>query len=255
MATQHEQLKNNLSYLKLEEMNNHLDETIDFINSNNVSFTEGLIKLTNYQIDLKERNMINAMVKVGNFPHTKELKDFDFSYQENINKEQILDLETLRFFDNKENIIFLGSSGVGKTHLATSIGITAAKKRISTYFIKCSDLILQLKRAQLENRLDSRLKHFTSYGVLIIDEIGYLPIDQEDANLFFQLIDRRYEKKSTIITTNINFNKWDEVFKDPVIASAILDRSLHHSHIISISGKSYRLKSYYELVEEEKHEH
>ena len=255
MVTQHEQLKNNLSYLKLEEMNNHLDETIDFINSNNISFTEGLIKLTNYQIDLRERNMINAMVKVGNFPHTKELKDFDFSYQENINKEQILDLETLRFFDNKENIIFLGSSGVGKTHLATSIGITAAKKRISTYFIKCSDLILQLKRAQLENRLDSRLKHFTSYDVLIIDEIGYLPIDQEDANLFFQLIDRRYEKKSTIITTNINFNKWDEVFKDPVIASAILDRLLHHSHIVSISGKSYRLKSYYEQMEEEKHEH
>ncbi len=255
MITQHEQLKNNLSYLKLEEMNNHLDETIDFINSNNVSFTEGLIKLTNYQIDLRERNMINAMVKVGNFPHTKELKDFDFSYQENINKEQILDLETLRFFDNKENIIFLGNSGVGKTHLATSIGITAAKKRISTYFIKCSDLILQLKRAQLENRLDSRLKHFASYGVLIIDEIGYLPIDQEDANLFFQLIDRRYEKKSTIITTNINFNKWDEVFKDPVIASAILDRLLHHSHIISISGKSYRLKAYYEQLEEEKHEH
>lgn len=249
--TQYEQLRNNLSYLKLEEMINHLDETIDFINSNNISFTEGLIKLTNYQIDLKERNMINAMVKVGNFPHTKELKDFDFLYQENINKQQILDLETLRFYDNKENIIFLGNSGVGKTHLATSIGITAAKKRISTYFIKCGDLILQLKRAKLENRLESRLKHFGSYGVLIIDEIGYLPIDQEDANLFFQLIDRRYEKKSTIITTNISFNKWGEVFKDPIIANAILDRLLHHSHVVSISGKSYRLKSYYEQMEKE----
>lgn len=249
--TQHEQLMNNLSYLKLDEMNNHLDETIDFINKNDISFTEGLIKLTNYQIDLKERNMIQAMVKVGNFPHTKELKDFDFSYQESINKQQILDLETLRFIDNKENIIFLGNSGVGKTHLATSIGVCAAKKRISTYFIKCSDLILQLKRAQMENRLDARLKHFTSYGCLIIDEIGYLPISAEDANLFFQLIDKRYEKKSTIITTNINFNKWDEVFKDPVIASAILDRLLHHANVISITGKSYRLKNYFDQMEKE----
>lgn len=247
--TQHEQLVSNLSYLKLDEMNNHLDETIDFINKNDVSFTEGLIKLTNYQIDLKERNMIQAMVKVANFPHTKELKDFDFSYQESINKQQILDLETLRFIDNKENIVFLGNSGVGKTHLATSIGVVAAKKRISTYFIKCSDLILQLKKAQMENRLETRLKHFSSYGCLIIDEIGYLPINSEDANLFFQLIDRRYEKKSTIITTNINFNKWDEVFKDPVIASAILDRLLHHANVISISGKSYRLKDYYDQME------
>ena len=251
MVTQHEQLKNNLSYLKLEEMNNHLDETIDFINSNNVSFTEGLIKLTNYQIELRERNMINAMVKVGNFPHTKELKDFDFSYQENINKEQILDLETLRFFDNKENIIFLGSSGVGKTHLATSIGITAAKNRISTYFIKCSDLILQLKRAQLENRLDSRLKHFTSYGVLIIDEIGYLPIDRQGANLFFQLISKRYGKKSTIITTNMPFSKWSDVFYDATLANAVLDRLLHYSNVIRITGNSYRIKDKIERAKDE----
>lgn len=226
-------------------MNNHLNDTISFITSNNLSFEEGLLKLTNYEIDKKEESVIRSVVRAAAFPHLKELKDFDFNYQESINKQQIMDFINHRFIEEKENIVFLGSSGVGKTHLATSIGITVAKKRMTTYFIKCSDLILQLKKAKLENRLETRLKHFTSYTLLIIDELGYLPIDKEDSKLFFQLIDRRYEKKSTIITTNINFNNWDEVFMDPVIANAILDRILHHAHVINITGKSYRLKDYY----------
>ena len=245
MATVHEQLIANLDYLKLKEMKDHLDDTINFINKNNLSFVDGLIKLTSYEIDCKEASMIKAMVRVGAFPHFKELKDFDFSFQENINKEQILDFESHRFIHQCENIVFMGTSGIGKTHLSTSIGISAAKKRISTYFIKCHDLIAQLKKAKLENRLDDRLKHFTKYKLLIIDELGYLPIEKEDSKLFFQLIDRRYEKRSTIITTNINFSNWDEVFKDPVIANAILDRVLHHAHVISITGKSYRLKNYF----------
>lgn len=245
MITEHEQLMKNLTYLKMNEMSMHLNETIDFINNNSLSFEEGLLKLTNYEIDYKEKSAINAMVKTGAFPHFKELKDFDFSYQESINKTEMQDYANLRFITEKENIVFLGSSGVGKTHLATAIGIAAAKKRISTYFIKCTDLIMQLKKAQLENRLEQRIKHFTSYGLLIIDEMGYLPINKEDSKLFFQIIDKRYEVKSTIFTTNINFNNWDEMFMDPVIASAILDRVLHHAHVVQITGKSYRLKDYY----------
>jgi DNA replication protein DnaC len=225
-------------------MNTHLDEVIDFITVNNLSFTEGLTKLTSYEIDFKETNMIRAMVKVGAFPHQKELKDFDFSFQPSINRQQILDFESLRFLGFQENIVFLGPSGVGKTHLAVSIGIAAAKQRCSTYFIKCHDLIQQLKKAKLENRLDDRLKHFCKYKLLIIDELGYLPIDKEDSKLFFQLIDMRYEKKSTILTTNINFSSWDDVFFDPIIANAILDRVLHHAHVVNITGKSYRLKEH-----------
>ena len=118
------------------------------------------------------------------------------------------------------------------------------KKRYGTYFIKCHDLIQQLKKAKLENRLEARLRHFFKYKLLIIDELGYLPIEKNDANLFFQLIDLRYEKRSTILTTNINFNSWDDVFYDPVIANAILDRILHHAHVINITGKSYRLREY-----------
>lgn len=231
-------------------MNLQLDEIIDFITKNSLSFAEGLVKLTSYEIDFKEANMVRSMVKVAGFPHHKELKDFDFSFQPSINKQEIKDYETLRFIESQENLVFLGSSGVGKTHLAVSIGIAAAKKRYSTYFIKCNDLLQQLKKAKLENRLADRLKHFAKYKVLIIDELGYLPIDKDDSKLFFQLIDLRYEKKSTIITTNINFNSWDDIFYDAVVANAILDRILHHAHVISISGKSYRLKDHMKPAED-----
>lgn len=245
------QLKHNLEYLKLNKMNERLDETLDYISKNNLSFTDGLIKMTQIEIDHKEVNMIKSMVKVGAFPHLRELKDFDFDFQPSINKQQIYDLETLRFVENNENIVFLGTSGVGKTHLAVSIGITAAKHRKSTYFIKCHDLIQQLRKANTENRLEDRLRHFTKYKVLIIDELGYLPIKKEDAKLFFQLIDRRYEKRSTILTTNIHFSEWDDVFCDAVMANAILDRILHHAHVITITGKSYRLKDHIKPREEE----
>ncbi|KQL55504.1 transposase [Heyndrickxia shackletonii] len=244
MTTNYQRLLQNLEYLKLKQMTLHLNEVIDFSVNNQMSFIDTLIKLTNYEIDVREQNMIQSMVKVGAFPHLKEIKDFDFSFQTSVNQQQILDFLTLRFIEKNENIVFLGPSGVGKTHLATSIGITAAKKRTSTYFIKCHDLIQNLKRARLENRLEARLKHYTKYKLLIIDEIGYLPIDAEDAKLFFQLIDMRYEKRSTILTTNVNFKSWDEIFQEPKLANAILDRILHHATVVTIVGESYRLKDH-----------
>ena len=243
-TTSYQQLVQNLEYLKLKQMPLHLNEVLDFSVNNQLSFIDTLIKLTNYEIDVREQNMTQAMVKVGAFPHRKEVKDFDFSFQPSINQEQILDFLTLRFIEQKENIVFLGPSGVGKTHLATSIGIAAAKKRTSTYFIKCHELIQNLKKARLENRLESRLKHYSKYRLLIIDEIGYLPIETEDAKLFFQLIDMRYEKKSTILTTNVNFKAWDEIFQEPKLANAILDRILHHATVVTIIGDSYRLKDH-----------
>lgn len=244
-ATNYQQLLRNLEYLKLKQMTLHLNEVVDFGVKNQMSFIETLIKLTNYEIDVREQNMTQSMVKVAAFPHLKEIKDFDFTFQTSINQQQILDFLTFRFIEQNENIVFLGPSGVGKTHLATAIGIAAAKKRTSTYFIKCHDLIQNLRRARLENRLESRLKHYTKYKLLIIDEIGYLPIDQEDAKLFFQLIDMRYEKRSTILTTNVNFKAWDEVFQEPKLANAILDRILHHATVVTMVGDSYRLKDHF----------
>lgn len=201
----YQQAIRNLEYLKLKQMVSHLNEVVDFNIHNQLSFMDTLVKLTNYEIDVREQNMINSMVRVGAFPHLKELADFDFSFQPSVNQAQLIDFTDLRFLEGNENIVFLGPSGVGKTHLATAIGIAAAKKRTSTYFIKCHDLIQNLKRALLENRLETRLKQYSKYKLLIIDEIGYLPIEPEDAKLFFQLIDLRYERRSTIFTTNVNF--------------------------------------------------
>ena len=233
-------LQRNLQDLKLTQMSLKIDEYITKIIEDKISIVDALCELTSREIEVKNFNATNAMVKVAGFPHLKEIKDFDFDFQPKINKQQFLDFESLRFLENNSNIILIGNSGVGKTHLATSIGIAAAKKRISTYFIKCQDLIEQLKKAYLENKLDSRIKHFSKYKLLIIDEIGYLPIGEQEAKMFFQLIDRRYEKKSTIVTSNINLSNWNEVFVDSMLASAILDRLVHHSSIVNILGSSYR---------------
>ena len=124
------------------------------------------------------------------------------------------------------------------------------QNRNSTYFIKCADLMETLHKAQLEGRLQERLKKFTGYKLLIIDELGYLPITRDDSKLFFQLIDRRYERNSTIVTTNINFSQWDDIFGDPLIAGAIVDRLLHHATVVTIKGKSYRLQNFYRAEEE-----
>ena len=236
--SQYLRLQENLLYLNLKQMHLHLDHILD----SNVSLLEGLLKLTDYEIEIKRENVLNAMVKVAHFPHYKTFKEFDFEFQPNINQHQLMNLSGLGFIEKKENILFLGNSGVGKTHLATAIGIEAAKARYSTYFIKCHELLTNLRQAQHENRLESRLKFYTRCKLLIIDELGYLPLQKGDERLLFQLIDRRYENKSTIITTNLPFDKWNENFNDSFITNAILDRLLHHSHVIQIMGESYRLK-------------
>ncbi|WP_073998219.1 IS21-like element helper ATPase IstB [Anaerococcus urinomassiliensis] len=232
-------LKENLEYLKLKQFILHID---DQIADRNTSLVESLLKLTDYEVDTKRINAANQMVKTAAFPSLKDISTFDFSFQPSINERQIKDLCQLGFLENNENIVFLGSSGVGKTHLSISIGIEAARQRYSTYFIKCANLLENLKKAQDENRLEARLKHYTSYKLLIIDELGYLPISEGDERLLFQLIDRRYEKKSTIVSTNINFSDWESIFYDTRIANAILDRILHHCTVIQIVGDSYRLK-------------
>jgi len=236
----YQKLSENLKKLKLSQFNVHLDSYIDKIHENQISLVEALYELTEKEIEVKDFNTQNAKVKVASFPHLKELKDFDFDFQPKLNKQQFLDFASLRFLERKENIILIGNSGVGKSHLATSIGIVAAKQRVSTYFIKCHDLIQNLKRAHLENKLEHRIKKYARYRLLIIDEIGFLPIGDDEAKMFFQLIDKRYEKKSTIVTSNINLSEWNTIFKDSMIASAILDRLVHHSSIVNIMGNSYR---------------
>lgn len=235
-------LLNNLDKLKLEKIKFILPDYLNSINDKDISIVDVLCDLTEKEIAFRDKRASIANVKVAGFPFEKELDDFDFDFQPSLNKNLILDLASLRFIENKENILFVGNSGCGKTHLATALGIKAAKNRYSVYYINCNDLISKLKKAHLENRAEAQLRHYLKYKLLIIDEIGFLPVDPLGANLFFQLINKRYEKKSTIITTNQPFSKWAEVFSDPTLANAILDRLIHHSHIISIKGPSYRLK-------------
>ena len=158
---------------------------------------------------------------------------------------------TLRFIEKGENVIFCGTPGVGKTNLAVSIGIAAAKKRYCVYFITFQELISQLKKAASENRLEARIKWFCRYKLLIIDELGYQRMDVDSANLFFNLIAKRYEKLSTIITTNSPFSKWSDIFQEPVLTNALLDRLLHHCSVININGPSYRLKDQMQYMTED----
>lgn len=240
--TNYTKLLHNLEKLQLDKIRVALPAYLDLVNQQGISLVDCLYELTRQEMEFRDERASKIQVKVAAFPFEKELDAFDFDYQPSISKAQFHDFASLRFIENRENLLFCGNSGVGKTHLAVAIGIAAAKKRYITYFITCHDLITQLNKAYNENRLEQKLKHFAKYKLLIIDEIGYLPVDKQGANLFFQLIAKRYEKGSTIITTNQPFSRWGEVFADTTIATAILDRLVHHSHIVKIVGPSYRIK-------------
>ena len=236
------ELNDNLEILKLVRIKELLPKVLDDASKNEKPFIDLLYDLTKAEIDFRDDRARKINVTVSSFPYLKTIKDFDFSYQPTINKQQIMDLSTLRFMEMKSNIIFMGSPGTGKTHLATAIGIEAASQRISTYFINFAELMEKFKKAAKENRVESVVKHYLKYSLLIIDEIGYLPIDKDSSYGFFQLIAARYEKRSTILTTNRPFSKWGELFGDSVIANAIIDRLVHHCELVKITGMSYRIK-------------
>jgi len=245
-------IKSNLSILGMKNTFENIDDYVEGAIKNKTSIMEFLNLLLEREAQGKINRSVENQIKTAGFPGRKTFELYDFSFQPNINNEQIDDLRTLRFIDNKENVVFLGTPGVGKTHLAIALGILAIEHKFSAYFISCHNLIQNLLKASHENRLDDRLKQYSKYKVLIIDEIGYLPTNIEGANLFFQLVARRYEKHSTIFTTNKNFGEWGEIFQDLTISSAILDRILHHCNVVKIVGESYRLKERNEFITNKK---
>ena len=235
-------LLSNLQKLDLTKMAEMLPIYMDSAVADGKTATDIMNELTEAEITFREERAKQVNLMISHFPFHKTLEDFDFSYQPSINKNQILDLATLRFVEETENILFIGSSGVGKTHLAVSIGMECSSKHYSTYFIHFNDLMAKFKAAAKEGRIESVVKHYAKYKILIIDEIGYLPIDKDSAHGFFQLVATRYEKRPIILTTNQPLSRWGDVFGDYTLANAIIDRLVHHSQIIKITGQSYRIK-------------
>ncbi|MFA6780513.1 MAG: IS21-like element helper ATPase IstB [Paludibacteraceae bacterium] len=246
----YDRIKENLSILNMRNTLEILDNYLERAVRDKENIVNVLDYILTQEAKAKRTRAAESQIQMSGFPFRKTMEMFDFTFQPSIDRTQIDELCTMRFVENKENVVFLGNPGVGKTHLAVALGIIAAENRFSTYYINCHTLIEQLKKAHSENRLTERLKNFARYKVLIIDEIGYLPMDINGANLFFQLIAKRYEKTSTVFTSNKMFSQWNEVFSDLTIASAILDRILHHCTVVSIKGESYRLKERKELMKQ-----
>lgn len=243
-------LQENLERLKLTRFAEILPSFLD--SNSEKPLVESLLDLTKAEIEFRENRAKKINITISSFPYEKTISDFDFTYQPSINKNQIQSLSSLGFMEEKSNIVFVGPPGTGKTHLATAIGIEAATSRVSTYFINFATLMEKLKIASAENRIEKVVKHYLKYSLLIIDEIGYLPVDRDASYGFFQLIAARYENRSTIFTTNQPFSKWAEVFGDAVITNAIIDRIIHHCTVIKINGMSYRLKGKQIFDEEQK---
>src|SRR6266699_7030726 len=186
-------------------------------------------------------------MRSSRLPAVKTLANFDFSFQPSIKREQLDSLHTLGFVERKENVIFLGPPGVGKTHLAIGLAIACAQSGRRVYYGRLADHITSLEEAQAAGRLSQRLKTLVFPALLVVDEIGYLPISRTGAMLFFHLMSRRYERAATVLTSNKGFEEWGEVFGDDVMAGALIDRLVHHCHIVNIRGNSYRMRQHADL--------
>jgi DNA replication protein DnaC len=190
----------------------------------------------------KHDRFIQTRTRLAHLPFRKTLDQFDFAFQPSIDERRMRDLATLRFVEHQENLVFLGPPGVGKTHLAVALGLEAIKQRYTVYFITAHDLVQTLLTAHMTNTIKQKMKMFIKPDLLIIDEIGYRKMDETAAHFFFQIVSERYERGSILLTSNKTFGAWGDIFGDTVLATAILDRLLHHSSTVNIKGESYRIK-------------
>ena len=247
-ASVRERIRAQLADLKMPGALEALDGILARIDGGQLGGADALEALLGAQINLRNTRRLVAAMRSSRLPAVKTLSDFDFTFQPSLKREQIDSLYTLGFIERRENVIFLGPPGVGKTHLAISLAIAAAQSGRRVYYGTLADLITSLEEAQAAGRLSQRLKTLVFPSLLVVDELGYLPISRTGAMLFFQLMSRRYERASTALTSNKSFEEWGEVFGDDVMASALIDRLVHHCHIVNIRGNSYRMREHRALA-------
>lgn len=241
-VTSIERLQEQMRRLKLTRTADELPSLLDSASKHEQSYRDFLDELVGRELSAKHERHTAMKTTMARFPFHKTLESFDFKFQPSIAPKVIQELATGRFLADADNVLLLGPPGVGKTHLAVGLGLKACALGYRTAFVTAAGLIASLVRAHNEGRLEEKLKLLVQPKLLIVDEIGYLPVERLGANLFFQLVSRRYERGSILITSNQSLTGWGQVFGDQVIATAILDRLLHHSTIVNIKGESYRLK-------------
>jgi DNA replication protein DnaC len=231
-----------LSKLKLEHLEPQVASVCEQAASQDLDYPTFLTRALTVEWQGRQQRGIEARLRLARFPWLKTLEQYDFDFQPSLDRRQVKELATARFVELAHNVVILGPPGVGKTHLAVALGMKAVEAGYSALFLTLESLMTRLVRAKYENHLDRALQQLSYPKLLIIDEIGYLPLSREEASLFFRLVVRRYERASLIVTSNKSFLDWGEVFSDPVLATAILDRLLHYSTTLNIKGESYRLK-------------
>jgi len=244
-----ETIQNHLGQLKLAWMRDNLDRVVEEANGKEISYLEFVYALCQGEIDSREEKATKRRMAYAQFPFIKTIEEFDFAYQSGITKRQVNQLLDMQWLDQAYNLIFLGPPGLGKSHLGVSLGIKAVEKGYDVSFISMEDLIRHLKLQDTASRSRQRIKRIISSDLVIIDEIGFVPIKREESNLFFQLIAVLYEQTSLIITSNKGFEDWAELMGDPVITTEILDRIVHHSGIFNLTGESYRVKHRTSILE------